>query len=150
MTTRSYQKSSRRLANSPGQQLLEGGTKFGESLRASTVRLLRLARRYAPDEEGEKVRNKMVMEIMLRGLPEDTAKYVREKEPSEAIAAMDLASKHMAREGFDEFRFVSPRLKASNHAARHGYRGSSESYHGSSNTFPVQKGCPKPRQILPE
>lgn len=118
----------------PGQQLLEGGTKYGESLRASTVRLLRLARRYAPEEEGEKVRNKMVMEIMLRGLPEDTANYVREKEPSEAIAAMDLASKHMAREGFDEFKFVSPNQRTYNHTARHSYRGS-ESHHGCNNNF---------------
>jgi len=67
------------------------------------VRLIRLAKHYAPEEDGEVVRRKMVMEILLRALPKDTAKYVREKEPGDVFAAMDLASKHMAREGMDEF-----------------------------------------------
>lgn len=62
----------------PGQQLFDGQINSGESVRAACTRLLRLANRYAPEDDPEVVRNKMVMEIILRALPADAADYVRE------------------------------------------------------------------------
>ena len=45
----------------------------------------------------------------MRGLPEETAKFVRQKEITDLIPAMDEASKHMAREGIDEFKYSPPK-----------------------------------------
>ena len=84
------------LKTYPGQQLMEGDIKY---VRAAAVRLILLAKDYAPKEDGDVLRRKMMMEILLKALPKDTAKYVREKEPGDVFATMDLASRHMAREG---------------------------------------------------
>lgn len=87
----------------PGKQLLEGGIRYREMLRATVVKLTRLAVRYALEEDGATARDKMVMEIPLRSLPKHVTNYVREKEPSNACEAADLASKYLSREGIDKF-----------------------------------------------
>ena len=86
---------------------MEGDIKY---VRAAAVRLILLAKDYAPKEDGDVLRRKMMMEILLKALPKDTAKYIREKEPGDVFATMDLASRHMAREGVDEFKFTTARL----------------------------------------
>ena len=93
----------------PGQQLLEGGIKQGETFRATVVRLGRLATKYAPEDDAAKVRDKMVLEVFLRSLPKSASNYVREKEPTSACQAADLASKFMSREGRDELKYSTPR-----------------------------------------
>ena len=85
----------------------DGQINSGESVRAACTRLLRLANRYAPEDDSEVVRKKMVLEIILRALPADAADYVREKEPEELIQAADSASKFMKRTRIDEFRFCT-------------------------------------------
>ena len=97
----------------PGQELLEGGVKHGETLRAMVIRLGKLASRYAPEDDATVVRDKFVLEIFLKSLPKEVAKYVREKEPTSACQAADLASKYMAREGMDECHYSTPKTYAS-------------------------------------
>ena len=73
----------------PGKQLLDGGKQAGESLRTTAIRLTKVATKYAPEKDADVVRRKMVMEIILRGLPEATANFVREKEITDLQEAMD-------------------------------------------------------------
>lgn len=73
------------------------------------VRLGRLATKYAPEDDAAKVREKMVLEVFLRSLPKSVSNYVREKAPTSACQAADLASKFMSREGRDELKYSTPR-----------------------------------------
>jgi len=57
-----------------------------------------LAKRFAPEDDAEIVRKKLVQEV----LPRDTANYIQKKEPEDLFAAADVASKHFRREGLDE------------------------------------------------
>ncbi len=79
---------------------------YGETL---VVRLGRLATMYAPQEDSVTVRDRIVMEILLKSLPREAARYVREKEPSTACQAADQASRFTSRGGIEELKYSTLR-----------------------------------------
>ena len=100
-----------RAFRDPGLKFMEATIKAGESFRATTIRLNKLAYKYAPEEDSSKVRDKMSLEVFLRNLPKRVSNYVREKKPNTALEAADIAGEYVSREGWDEFAYSTDNNK---------------------------------------